>query len=249
MKSFLTLWRRELADYFISPVAYIVCTMFLALMGLGFWFIANLRLVSGASVTEIYQALYGGISWLGILMMVPLLSMRSFADEKRSGTLETLLTAPVRDGEVVAAKFLGVFTVYLLCWLPTLAYFPLLNRLNDQPVPVDPGSLAAAYIGIGLVGGFYLSIGVLCSSLTRNAIVAAISTFTLCGFHFLGGFLPDISPLPALQEWSRPFSPVYHLVDFSRGLMDIRPVVFYLSGMVLMQMVTLRVLESRRWRS
>ena len=249
MKSFLTLWRRELADYLISPVAYIVATMFLVVMGLGFWFIANVRLMSGASVYDFYQAMFGGVAWLGILMMVPLLSMRSFADEKRNGTLETLLTAPVRDGEVVAAKYLGLLSIYLFCWAPTLAYFPLLNRLNDAPVPMDPGALASAYIGVALVGGFYLAIGLLCSSMTSNVIIAAVSTFAMCGALFLAGFLPDISPVPALRELSRPFSSVMHLMEFSRGVLDVRAVVLYLSSIVLLLMVTVRVLESRRWRS
>jgi ABC-2 type transport system permease protein len=116
-------------------------------------------------------------------------------------------------------------------------------------MPLDPGALASAYLGLALIGGFYLSIGVLCSSLTRNVIIAAISTFTLCGIHFLAGFLPDVSPVKLLRDASRPFSPVLHLFDFSRGVLDVRAVVFYLSSTVLMLLITVRVLESRRWRS
>jgi ABC-2 type transport system permease protein len=249
MKTLLTLWKRELADYLISPVAYIVATMFLVVMGVGFWFIANVRLTSGASVYDLYQALFGAVSWFAILMVVPLLSMRSFAEEKKSGTLETLLTAPVRDGEVVLAKFLGLFSMYVLIWLPTLAYFPILNRLNDQPLPMDPGALASSYLGVFLIGGFYLSAGLFCSSLTKNVIIAAITTFAVEALLFLSGFLPAISPIPALREWSRPLSPVLHLFEFSRGVLDTRPIVLYISSTIFLLVATVRVIESRRWRS
>jgi len=244
-----TLWKREVASYFVSPVAYILATMFLVVMGVGFWFISNVRLMSGASVYDLLRALFGGVGWFAILMVTPVLSMRSFAEEKRSGTLETLLTAPVRDGEVVAAKFLGVFTVYGLMWLPTLAYFPILSRLSDSPVPLDPGAIASAYLGVFLIGGFFLAVGVFCSSLTHNLIVASISTFAVVALMFLGGFLPAVSPIPAVREFTQPFSPVLHMLEFARGVIDSRAVVFYLSSTFLVLMITVRVLESRRWRA
>jgi len=249
MKPLLTLWRREVADYLVSPVAYILGTVFLVVMGVGFWFLANVRLTSGASVYDLLQGLYGGVAWLAMLMVVPLLSMRAFTEEKKSGTLETLLTAPVRDVEVVLAKYLGVLTVYSMIWAPTLAYFPILNRLNDQPVPMDPGALTAAYLGVFLLGAFYLSIGVFCSSLTRNVILSSISTFAVISLLFLIGLLPEVTPVPWLREVSRPFSAVIHLMQFARGILDTRSVVFYLSSTCVMLIFTTRVLESRRWRA
>lgn len=249
MNRLYTLWKREVGSYFVSPVAYILATMFLVVMGVGFWFIASARLVSGASVYDLLRALFGGVAWFAVLMVVPVLTMRSFAEEMRSGTLESLLTAPVRDGEVVAAKFLGVLTVYAVMWLPTLAYFPILSRLNDTPVPFDGGALAAAYLGVMLIGGLFLSIGVFCSALTRNLIVASISTFAVLALIFLGGFLPEVSPVPAVRDLSRPFSPVLHMLEFSRGVIDSKALALYLSSTLLMLMATVRVLESRRWRS
>jgi ABC-2 type transport system permease protein len=249
MSACFTLWKRETASYFLSPVAYILATMFLVVMGVGFWFIASVRLVSGASVYDLFRGLYGGIAWFAVLMVIPVLSMRSFAEENRSGTLETLLTAPVSDWEVVLAKFAGLFTVYVLIWLPTLLYVPLLNRLNDAPIPMDGGALAGACIGILLIGAFFLSIGLFCSALTHNLIIASISTFAILSLIFLAGFLPEVSPVPSLRELSAPFSPVLHMLEFSRGLMDSRPVVLYLSSTVFMLSATTRVLESRRWRS
>ncbi len=249
MSAAFTLWKRETASYFLSPVAYILATMFLVVMGVGFWFIASVRLVSGATAYDLFRGLYGGVAWFAVLMLVPVLSMRSFAEENRQGTLETLLTAPVTDWDVVLAKFAGLCTVYTLIWSPTFLYFPLLNRLNDAPIPLDPGALAGSCIGLFLIGAFFLSIGLFCSALTRNLIIASISTFAVTSLLFLAGFLPEVSPVPALREAATPYSPVLHMLEFSRGIVDTRPVVLYLSGTIFMLCATTRVLESRRWRT
>jgi len=249
MRKFVTLWKREVASYFVSPVAYILATMFLVVMGIGFWFLANVRLLDGATFYDLLRGFYGGVAWFAVLMVIPVLSMRSFAEEKRSGTLEMLLTAPVRDIEVVFSKFLGVFTVYVVMWLPTLAFYPLLQRVAQQPIPIDYGALASAYSGIFLIGSFYLSIGVFCSSLTRNSISSSISSFTLIAILFLAGFLPAVSPIPLIRELTLPFSPLLHMMDYARGVVDTRSVVLYLSSTLLILMCTTRILESRRWRA
>lgn len=249
MRVWWTLWKREVASMLLSPVAYILTTMFLVVLGLGFWSIASYRLTSGASVYEVLRGLYGGVGWFAVLMVVPVLTMRSLAEEKRSGTLETLLTAPVTDWAVVLSKFFGLLTVYAVMWAPTLAYGPILSHLNAESIHFDTGALIGAYLGILLVGAFLLSAGLLCSALTRNVVVAAISTFAVTGSFFLFGFLPEVSPVPLLRDLSRPFSPVLHMLDFSRGLVDTRPVVFYLSGTVFLLVAAVRVLDARRWRS
>lgn len=249
MRNLITLWRREVAALWLSPVAYILTTMFLVVMGVGFWFVAAYRLVDGASLYDVLRALYGGVAWFALLMVVPVLTMRSFAEEKRTGTLETLLTAPVTDWQVVLAKFLGLLTVYILMWAPTLAYILILNAVNDMQTPVDIGALAATYLGLLLIGMFFLSIGLLCSAMTQNVIVAAISSFACLGVIFIAGFLPEVSPSPVVQELSKPFSPILHMLDFARGLVDTRPLVLYVSGTWLMLTTTVRVLESRRWRT
>lgn len=249
MRTFLTLWRREVAALWVSPVAYILTTMFLVVMGVGFWFVASYRLVDGASIYDVLRALYGGVAWFALLMVVPVLTMRSFAEEKRSGTLETLLTAPVRDAEVVLAKFMGLVTLYVLMWAPTAGYLVILNHVNDAPTPLDAGAMGATYLGLLFIGMFFLSIGLLCSALTQNVIVAAISTFACIGVIFIGGFLPEVSASPLLRRLTEPYSPILHMLDFARGLVDTRALVLYGSGTWVMLAATVRVLESRRWRS
>jgi len=249
MRKFLALWRREVASYLASPVAYILAAMFLGVMGVGFWFLAAVRLLNGATFYEFMRALFGGVAWVGVLMVVPILSMRSFAEETRAGTLEMLLTAPVKDGQVVLSKFLGLLTVYMLIWVPTLIYFPLLEHVAGEELAFDAGALAAAYVGVALLGSLFLSIGLLCSALTENVILSAISCFAAIILIFLAGFLPEVSPVPALREWSEPVSPVLHMLEFSRGVIDTRAVVLYLSSTLLVLMITNRLLESRRWRT
>jgi ABC-2 type transport system permease protein len=248
MRQLWVLWRREVAAYIVSPVAFILAAMFLVVMGVGFWFIASVRLINGATLYDFLRALYGGVAWLGVLMVVPVLTMRSFAEETKSGTLELLLTAPVREREVVLAKFLGAFTIYLLFWLPTLAYFVLIHRSLPEGITLDTGAVASTYLGLFLTGGFALSVGTLCSALTRHTLVACMSTFALLLLWFLSGFLPAISPVPAIRAAMEPFSPVLHLLEFSRGVVDTRPVVLYVASTVLVLSLTTRVVESRRWR-
>lgn len=248
MNRLWVLWRREVASLVVSPVAFLLAAMFLAVMGVGFWFIASVRLLNGATLYDFLRALYGGVAWLGVLMVVPVLTMRTFAEETKSGTLELLLTAPVREGEVVMAKFLGVLTIYSLMWLPTLAYFFLLNRFLPEGITLDNGAIASTYLGLFLTGAFALSVGILCSILTRHVLIACMSSFALLLLWFLSGFLPAISPVPALRALTEPFSAVLHLLEFSRGVVDTRPVVLYLASTALVLNISIRILESRRWR-
>jgi ABC-2 type transport system permease protein len=249
MKRLWVLWRREVASVMVSPVAFLLAAMFLAVMGVGFWFICSVRLMNGATLYDFLRALYGGVAWLGVLMVVPVLTMRTFAEETRSGTLELLLTAPVKETEVVLAKFLGALTVYVFFWLPTLAYFFLIHRFLPDGISLDTGAVAATYLGLLLTGSFALSVGTLCSALTRHTLIACMRSFALILLWFLSGFLPAISPVPALRAATEPFSPVLHMLEFSRGVVDTRPIVLYLASTWLVLMVTIRILESRRWRA
>jgi len=249
MNRLWVLWRRELASFVVSSMVFILAAMFLAVMGVGFWFIASVRLINGATLYDFLRALYGGVGWLGMLMVVPVLTMRSFAEETKSGTLELLLTAPVRESEVVLAKFLGALSVYVAIWVPTLGYFVLLNRALPEGITLDQGAVASTYLGLFLTGAFALSVGIFCSAVTKHTLVACISTFALLLLWFLSGFLPAISPVPALRSAAEPFSPVLHILEFSRGVVDTRPVVLYVASTLLVLTITIRLLESRRWRA
>ena len=248
MRDFWTLWRRELAAYFLSPIAYVMMIFFLAVFGLSFWLLVNV-LVDGVVGASPMKELFGSIFfWLAVLIVVPVLTMRLLAEETRSGTLETLMTAPVTDLAVVAAKFAGAATFYIVLWLPTVTYAFVLKRFSPLSAPMDFGPMLSGYLGALLIGWFFLSVGLFCSALTSNQIAAAITCFALIGSFFFAGFFAFLARSDAVRDAAGYVSSVMHMLDFSRGVVDTRPIVLYVSATVFMLFLAVRVLESRRWR-
>ena len=248
MRGFWPLWRREVGSYFLSPIAYVVAIFFLAIMGASFWMLAWI-LSDGTSGASVMKQLFGSIFfWIAVMMVVPVLTMRVFAEEKRSGTMETLMTAPVTDTEVVLAKYAGALGFFVVMWLPTLAFAFILRKFSALTAPVDLGPMLAGYLGTFMLGSFYLSIGLFCTALTRNQILAAISCFALICMAFFAGFIPYIASDPWLARFGGYISSVEHMLEFSRGMVDTRPLVFYASGTLFMLFATVKVIESRTWK-
>lgn len=248
MNAFLTLWRKEFAGYFLSPVAYLVSIFFLVVMGAIFSLLVSV-LADGPAGVAIMNLLFGSpFFWMTMLVVAPVLTMRLLAEEKRSGTLETLMTAPVRDSAVVLAKYAGALSFYALMWLPTAAYLVVLRQFSAMMAPVDLGPMAGGYLGALLVGMFYLALGLFCSALTSNQIVAAIAGFAAMFGFFLLGLVDWITAHPTLQAVGAAVSSYQHMLDFSRGAVDSRPVVFYLSGTALLLYATVKVVEARNWK-
>lgn len=247
MRSFGLLLKRELIAYFLSPIAYLVMMFFLAMIGFSFWLLVSI-LVQGTMSATILSELFGSIFfWIAVLIVVPMITMRLFAEERRSGTLETLLTAPVTDSEVVLAKYVGALLFFMLMWLPTAAYLWILRRYSPLDAPPDWGAFIGGYIGAFLVGAFYLAIGTFCSALTRNQIVAAIMCFAVISVLFFSGFLAYIARDPTVRELGAYVSSVEYMRDFARGVMDSRAFAFHLSGTAFILFATVRLLESRQW--
>jgi len=176
------------------------------------------------------------------------LTMRLFAEEKRSGTIEMLMTAPVSDTAVVLAKYFGALSFYVVIWAPTVLYVVILRGFSPMSTPPDLGPIAASYLGALLIGAFYLAVGLVCSALTRNQIVAAIICFAaLCALFFVG-FIAFISRVDTVRDVATYFCSLAHMRDFVRGSVDSRPVVFYLSGTALMLFLAVKLVESRKWK-
>lgn len=249
MRTFSTLWRKELAAYFLSPIAYVVMIFFLVVMGFSFWLLANVLVQGQVAGTTIMKDLFGSIFfWLALLTMVPVLTMRLFAEEKRSGTIETLMTAPVTDPEVVLAKYLGALAFYVIMWLPTAVYIVVLRGFSPLLAPMDPGPMLGGYLGAFLVGAMYLAVGLFCSALTSNQIVAAITSFAVICVAFLSGFITFLARDEFLRDAAAYVSSVAHMLDFSRGVVDSRALVFYVSVTVFMLFATVKAVESRKWK-
>jgi ABC-2 type transport system permease protein len=189
--------------------------------------------------------------WFAFLLLFPLLTMRLFAEEYRSGTIEPLMTAPVRDAQVVLAKFFGVLFLYCVLWLPTGLYFLIFWWQTHLQAAGALGAYLGSYLLLLLMGMFYLSIGCLCSSLTRHQITAAVMTFGVISLIFFSGLLSFLSGHVGalIRGVSITFSPIDQMTEFSHGLYDTRPVVWYLLLTGLCLFLTLHCFQSRRWRS
>lgn len=251
MRRFLTLLGRELGGAFHQPLAYVV--LFFFLLVTGFNFHAGVSLLNKqAGSTTMVEAFFNTVYfWFAFLLVFPLITMRVFAEEAKLGTIETLMTAPVRDGQVVFAKYFGALFFYLILWAPTLLYFAVFQWVTATSAAGAAGSYLGAYSMLVLIGMLYTAIGCLASALTDNQIVAAVIAFAgIMALFFLGLltlFLPGAGTF--VRELTGYISPIQHMMDFSRGIFDTRPVVFYASSTLLVLFAAYHVFKYRRWKS
>lgn len=315
-----SLLRRELSAYFLSPIAYVVLVVFLAVTGHLFYLTLEQLTASGPRGVEFpMQVMLGDERfWLVFLFIPPLLTMRLFAEERSTGTLEMLMTAPLKDWQVVLSKYVACLAFYVLLWLPTLAYLPVLLNLQPpvfQPVwtlysllllsglaatvvalllalipagttarvvalvllvvgiaaagvgiyghlrhdperiltiaaGIDPRPVISSYLGLFLAGSMFLALGLLVSSLVRSQMVAALVSLILSlAFIVVGFWRPDMDTSSTTYQVLFFFSvPLHFSRDFSRGLIDTRHLVLYGTVAVFSLFLTVRSLESRRWR-
>ncbi len=250
MRAFWTLARRELAAYFVSLTGYIIIAAATFLAGLGF---VVLMLTLGDSpspvpVTELFDQTYA--FWFILLLAAPVITMRLFALEKFSGTYETLMTTPVSDVQVVMAKYCAALAFYVLMWLPLLACMFIVQRYANQPGGLDAGAIGGTYLGILSVGSVFLAAGCFASALTRSQMLAAMISFVLGLSFFLLSFVAGLIPAAARQRIQvlSYFALLDQMRDFARGIVDTRTLVLYLSLTLLFLYLTLRTVESRRWK-
>jgi len=248
MQAYLTLTRRELGGFFFSITGYIIIVAAAFLIGLSF--VVILQALGNkpypVPVTELFYVTH--FFWLILLLAIPVITMRLFALEKYSGTFETLMTTPVTELQVVAAKFTAALVFYVVMWLPLLGCMWILTRYTTGGA-LDAGVIGTTFLGILLLGSLFLSLGCFASALTRNQVTAAMISLALSVgvfmLSFLGARVPDadwksqVLALVALPD---------HMSDFVRGTLDTRPAVFCLSLTFFFLFLTLRVIESRRWK-
>ena len=243
MKSFFFLWRRELATLFLSPIAYVMMMFFLLVTGCGFYWLVKENQPLSHSIQGLMLMIWGCM-----LIVIPTLTMRSFAEERKNGTFETLMTAPVTDITVVMAKFIGILSFFLLMCAPTALYLLIIRSIAPETVElVDPSALVGGYIGIGLIASAFIAVGILASALTTNQIIAAFITFSIMCILFVGGlFEPHLARNPLVREIGGYLSSALHLMEASRGVFDSRSPVFYLTTTVFFLFATTKVVAARR---
>ena len=250
MRKFFTLLGREVRSYFYSPVAYIVLFFFLLLSGADFYF--QLSYMNGKAVGySVQEAFFNSVFfWFAFVLIFPLITMRLFSEEFKLGTIEPLMTAPVRDWQVILAKFFGALVFYIVLWIPTLLYFVIFQVVTKQPAASSLGAYLGTYLMLLLLGMFYISIGCFASVMTKNQIVAAVISFCVITLLFFLGLvsfiLLDVSS--ATRQLLGYFSALEQMGTLSRGEIDTRPMVLYISMTVVMLTLTHQAFQTRKWR-
>jgi ABC-2 type transport system permease protein len=230
--------RRELGSYFVSPIAYVAMAIFLIVCGVAFW--PDFQPGQPAEMRHLFDDMV----WV-LVAIVPLLSMGLLAQEWASGTIETLMTAPVGETDVVVGKFVGSLLFFVVLLVPTLLYVILL-RMYARP---DYGPIVSGYMGIFLVGALFISVGLFCSALTRSQVVAAAAA---AGILYVITIVPyQVTALATLSPFWRSVADqcvFRRYADFSKGVIDSGNVTFFLAVTAVFLFLTVKVLESRRWK-
>ena len=242
MRQFLSITKRELISYFATPVAYVFITIFLLLSGLFTFYLGNFFEIGQASLGSFFE----WHPWL-YLFLVPAITMRLWSEEKKSGTIELLTTLPVSTLNIVLGKFMAAWLFTLLALVLTFPIWITVNYLGNP----DNGVIVASYIGSFLMSGGYLSIGIFISSLTKNQVIAFIVSVTVC-FLFTVSGLPIV--LDFFSNWAgesitdviASFSFLANYSDISRGIIDLRTLIYFLSLIFLFLYLNVITLDNSR---
>ena len=255
MRNIWIICRKELGSYFASPVAYLLLTMFALIFGFFFWNALGVFIIEGMEMQmrgqsfpmnineQIIRPLLSNASVLG-LFFIPMITMRLFAEEKRTGTIELLATSPVRDIEIIIGKWLAALMLYSCLLLFTAANFAFLFKYGNP----DWKPLLLGYLGLLLQAGAFLAIGTFISTLTRNQIIAGAATFGVELILWVIGWVGEYET----ATWARALSylsVLTHFESFARGVLDSKDLVFYVTVIFLGLFFTARSMESLRWRS
>lgn len=249
MKHFTTILSHEIRMLLVNPSTYIAAVLFLAVMG--FVFTGILESYSKAAQETSPAHVFFKFFFLPVWFMVPLLTMKCLAEERRLGTIETLLTTPVSTTEVVLGKYGAAYFLYLLLWSGTVGFFYILQKFAGDARFLDPGPLIGGYLFIAISGLMFIAIGIFASSLSRNQAIAGIIAGAILFLLVIGPrLLLEVEALNA--ELLRPLKSVIeyaqimqHLDDFTRGVVDTRQLLFYLSGTVLALIFSILGVEAK----
>ncbi len=228
--------KKELRSFFYSPVAYIIITVFLIITGgFSFWTYFQEGVLSYTKVFSTISMIY--------IFMIPIISMRAFSEEKKSGTIELLLTKPITDMQLTLGKFFSLVILNIIALLPTVIYFFVLSSFGK----LDIGAIITSYLGIILLASLYVAICLFFSSMTQHQIIAGIMSFPVIAFLFLLYYFLPLIPAK-LAGFLSYIAPNFHLDSFSKGVIDTGSIVYFLSGILIFIFLTRTSLESRKWQ-
>ena len=240
------LFKKEISNFLSSLIGIMVIVVFLLITGLFLWvFQSDFNLLTYGYAN--LDGLFILAPWV-FLFLVPAITMRSFAEENRTGTIEMLLTKPLSDWQIILAKFLASVALVLLALIPTAVYYFSVYRLGFPMGNLDSGSILGSYIGLFLLSASFISIGIFCSAVTNNQILAFILSVFLCGFIYIGfEFIYSLSLFGPIALFIQRLGVAAHYSSISRGVVDTRDILYFLSVMALFLSMTKLVLASRKW--
>jgi ABC-2 type transport system permease protein len=240
------LFKKEISNFLSSLIGIMVIVVFLLITGLFLWvFQSDFNILSYGYAN--LDGLFILAPWV-FLFLVPAVTMRSFAEENRTGTIEMLLTKPLSDWQIIMAKFLASVVLVLLALIPTAVYYFSVYRLGFPMGNLDKGGILGSYIGLFLLSSSFVSIGIFCSSITNNQILAFILSVFLCGFIYIGfEFIFSLSLFGPIDLFIQRLGMSAHYSSISRGVVDTRDILYFLSVMALFLSMTKLVLASRKW--
>jgi gliding motility-associated transport system permease protein len=241
-----SLFRKEITSFLSSLSGFVVIIVFLIASGLFLWvFKGNLNIIdSGYSTLE---PLFLLAPWI-FLFLIPAITMRMFAEEKKSRTMELLLSRPLSEMQIVLAKYLAAMVLVVLSILPTLFYFYSVSRLSSPPGNIDTGGTWGSYAGLLFLAGIYTAIGIFISSLTENQIVSFIISLILCFMFYIGfDYLASLDVFSGISAFIVRLGINEHYLSMSRGVLDTRDMLYYLSVIVIFLLLTKIVIQSRNW--
>ncbi len=240
------LLKKEISGFLSSLIGYVVIIVFLLMVGLFMWiFPGDMNLLDKGYADM--DTLFLIAPWV-FLFLIPAITMRSFSEEKRTGTIELLLTKPLSVTELIMAKFLSGWILTLISILPTIIYYFTIYNLADPIGNVDQGGILGSYIGLSLLSASFVSIGIFASSLTENQIVAFITAVFLCFFIFIGfESIASFDLLGAFDSVIMKFGINEHYRSVSRGVLDTRDLVYFIGLCAIFILLTKASIESRKW--
>lgn len=241
-----SLLRKEISSFLTSLTGYIVITIFLLAVGLFLWVFPGDFNILDAGFTSL-ESLFVIAPWV-FMFLIPAITMRSFAEEKRTGTIELLLTRPLSEWQIILAKYFAGLLLVVLSLLPTLVYYYSLQGLGNPPGNIDTGATWGSYVGLLFLGGAYVSIGLFASSITENQIVSFILAFFLCFFCYFGfDAIGGMEIFRSVDELIINFGINAHFASMSRGVIDSRDLLYFLSFIFVFLALTRFRLLSRNW--
>lgn len=237
---------KEIRSFLSSLIGYIVIGVFLLLTGLFLWVFDNSLNILDSGDASMYNLFY--LAPYVFLFLIPAITMRSFAEERRQGTIELLLTKPISDYQIILSKFFAGFLLVIISVLPTVVYYICLNALKEDGSTIDTGEMWGSYIGLLFLGGAYVAIGIFASSLSKNQVVAFIIALCLCWFFFMGfDSIGSYDVFGSYDELILGLGIYEHYISISYGVIDTRDMVYFITLIAFFIILTKMVIASRKW--